>query len=82
LIAAPDERVVQQLGERGFHGSPGATRPGIAAWAGSGQTGRDTLSNDRSIVNFSEFALGKVVCPLVDVPLRGVVHYSPERNND
>jgi len=43
---------VQQFGERGVHREMPIHRahPGNKARAGSGQTGRDSLSNDRSMV--------------------------------
>src|SRR5436190_19171716 len=50
LIAAPDEGVVQQRSEGGLHRwnrKPGP--PGRKAWTGDGLTGKDSLSNDRSI---------------------------------
>src|SRR5438046_10445200 len=46
-VAAPDERVVQQFSDGGLHrrtqAHPAASR------AGFGKTGRDSLSNDRSM---------------------------------
>ena len=47
-VAAPEERVVQQLGEREFHGRRDpAPRQGCPE--GTGQTGKIILSNDRSM---------------------------------
>ena len=50
LLATPYQGMVQQFGKRGFHGDGQSALP----WRRQGgldQTGTDSLSNDRSIVN-------------------------------